>query len=257
MPKKGEIKNRVGEKYITNEGYEIEIIDYFNSYNSTILFNDERKTVKYNVAYKEIKNGGIKNPYHKSKYGECFIGEGKYRCSIDGIEQINYDYWDGFIRRCYNKRVQEKHPTYKDATICDDWKCFQNFAEWFEKNYNYEIMQGWCLDKDILVKWNKIYSPDTCCFVPNEVNVVLTSSRAKRGDLPIGVHKSKSGKYKSQIKSNGIVKYLGVFNTPEEAFETYKIAKELYLKELADKWKDKIDLKVYQALINYKVEITD
>ena len=49
MPKKGGIKNRVGEKYITNEGYEIEIIDYFNSYNSTILFNDERKTVKYNA----------------------------------------------------------------------------------------------------------------------------------------------------------------------------------------------------------------
>lgn len=100
-------------------------------------------------------------------------------------------------------------------------------------------------------------SPNTCCFVPNEINVVLTSSKAKRGNLPIGVHKSKSGKYKSQIKSNGIVKYLGAFNTPEEAFETYKIEKELYLKELADKWKDLIAPRVYQAMYNYQVEITD
>jgi hypothetical protein len=251
------LKDRTGEKFITKQGYEIEIVEYISNNNCTIKFNDERGSIRYNVAIKEIKNGAVTNYYHRSKYDVGYIGEGNYCSSKDNVNQRDYDYWDGIYKRCYNINVHNHHPNYINCSVAEEWHNFQNFGKWFEDNFNFDYMQNWCLDKDILVKGNKIYSPETCCFVPNEINVVLTSSKAKRGELPIGVHRSKSGKYKSQIKSNGVVKYLGVFDTPEEAFEAYKTAKEIYLKELANKWKDKISLKVYYALYNYQIEITD
>ena len=47
------LKNRVGEKYITNEGYEIEIIEYFSSINCTIRFKDGH--LIFNRKYNHIK----------------------------------------------------------------------------------------------------------------------------------------------------------------------------------------------------------
>ena len=51
--------------------------------------------------------------------------------------------------------------------------------------------------------------------------------------------------------------YLGVFETEMEAFYAYKEAKEAYIKELANKWKDQIDPRAYDALMDYQIEITD
>ena len=58
-------------------------------------------------------------------------------------------------------------------------------------------------------------------------------------------------------KSKGKKEYLGSFKTELEAFNAYKKAKESFVKELANKWKDKIDERAYEALMNYQVEITD
>ena len=53
------------------------------------------------------------------------------------------------------------------------------------------------------------------------------------------------------------LKYLGRYNTPEQAFLAYKIAKESYIKEVAEKWRDQIDPRVYNTLMNYEVNIDD
>lgn len=45
--------------------------------------------------------------------------------------------------------------------------------------------------------------------------------------------------------------------TPEEAFAVYKREKEKYIKEVANKWKDQIDPRVYESLMNWTIEITD
>jgi hypothetical protein len=52
-------------------------------------------------------------------------------------------------------------------------------------------------------------------------------------------------------------KHLGRFNTAEQAFQVYKTAKEAYIKEVVNKWKDKIDPRVYNTLMNYEVNIDD
>ena len=118
-------------------------------------------------------------------------------------------------------------------------------------------MQGWELDKDILIKGNKVYSPETCCFVPQEINCLFTNCKSVRGKYPIGVTKTVNGKYKARINKNGDRIDLGLFDTPEEAFQVYKIAKELHIKEVADKWRGQITEPCYEAMYAYEVEITD
>ena len=160
------------------------------------------------------------------------------------------------IKRCYNKKATEKEPTYIGCAVDERWHNFQNFAEWYDENYNPETMKEWHLDKDILIKRNKIYSHETCCFVPQEINLLFVKSNNTRGKYPIGVYKE-NRKFITQVRINGKREIVGSFNTPEQAFQAYKTAKEQYIKEVADKWKDKIDPRVYNAMYNYKVEITD
>lgn len=161
------------------------------------------------------------------------------------------------LKRCYDKNWKQKHPTYKDCTVCDEWHNFQNFAQWYEENYYEipgEIMQ---LDKDILIKGNKVYSPDTCCFVPGDINSLFIKSDEIRGNLPIGVTKEKD-KYMAQCQNTlGYKRRIGLFNTPEEAFDAYKKRKEKIIKEIANKYKEYIPDKLYKAMYNYEVEWED
>ena len=256
----GELKNRVGEKFLTNEGYEIEIIEYYGNRQCTVKFNDERGTIVANKEYADLKKRIVKNPFHKSVYGVGYIGQGNYKGRYKkGNKTKTYNTWNAMLDRCYSEKTQEKQLTYKGCTVDERWHNFQVFAEWFENNYNPEYMENWQLDKDILVKGNKIYSPETCVIVSNELNCLIIKTDATRGNLPIGV--SKSGKkFKVNLragKDNRKSTYLGTFNTPEEAFQAYKIEKEIYIKELADKYKEQITEDTYQALYNYQVEITD
>lgn len=178
--------------------------------------------------------------------------------TINGKKTPYYSRWCDMKSRCYNKKCQDRDVVYKGIIVCEEWHDFQNFAQWFEENYNPEIMKEWQLDKDILVKGNKIYSPETCCFVPKEVNILFTKRKSKRGKFPIGVtYHSRDLKFMARIIKYGKVHHLGYFDSPEESFQSYKTAKEEYIKEVANKWYGKISQNCYQALINYQVEITD
>lgn len=171
-----------------------------------------------------------------------------------------YYHWRAIIFRCFDDNYREKHQTYKQCSICNEWLYFSNFKRWFEDHTN-GYQEGYHLDKDILVKGNKLYSPTTCCFVPQELNKLLTKRNSDRGILPIGVSKNNGrGKpYVANATLGGKQIYLGKYNTPEEAFYAYKNAKERYIQEIAENYfkEGKITEKVYNALLRYKVEITD
>lgn len=245
--------NREGQTYKTEEGYILKILKCYDAKNYTIIFSDG--TILHNVEYAQIKRGNLHNPNHPNVCGVGYYGIGKYNYTNN---QKIYTSWQNMIKRCYNEKIQEKQASYKDVIVCEEWKCFQNFAEWYEDNYNYETMQGWHIDKDILVKGNKIYSPETCCFVPLEINSLFVKNKKVRGGYPIGIHKYKK-RFVAQInkRDNKKRNHIGVFDTPEEAFQAYKVAKESRIKEVAEEYKDQIDPKVYEAMINWKVEITD
>ena len=247
--------SRVGEKRTTNEGYEIEIIEYFRYNNCTIRFNTG--FILKNIQYGHILKGNVKYPYHTSIYGIGYLGVGSYNISVKGKHNKSYRTWHSMLRRCYEYIFSVEHPTYKECSVAEEWHNFQNFAKWHEENWK-DYMEGWHIDKDILIKGNKNYSPETCCCVPVEINSLFTKRQNRRGEYPIGVHLNKeTGKFVSEITKRNKSISLGYFDTIEEAFQAYKIAKEAHIKEVADEWRGQITEPCYDAMYNYQVEITD
>lgn len=248
MNKQSYTLKRIGEKHITKEGYEVEIIDHPASDNYTLKFT-YNEFIMNNRNYSEIINGGIKNPYHKSIFGVGYMGG----LQSDGTYELYkkcYRIWRSMLCRCYDPSSQEKSPTYIGITVCNEWHNFQNFKKWFEEN----CIENFHLDKDIICRDCKMYSPETCCFVPQEINSLFTKRKNHRGRFPIGVIKHKN-KYRSRLGRDR--KHLGLFTSIKEAFEAYKTAKEYQIKEVAEKWKDEIDPRVYEAMMEYEVKETD
>ena len=204
-----------------------------------------------------IKSGKVKDPYSPSVYGVGMLGT-KYPSKANGVKTKEYMLWQSMLQRCYSDSYKKKYSTYEGCEVSENFKSFEYFYEWCHKQIGFDN-EGWHLDKDLLVKGNKVYSEDSCVFIPVEINLVLTKRTASRGKHLIGVHWCKTNKaFKAQVsKSKGKREHLGYFKTEIEAFKAYKVAKEAFVKEQADKWKGKIDVRAYEALMNYTVEITD
>jgi hypothetical protein len=250
-------KNRKGEVHVTNEGFNVRIIEYFNWNNCTIEFIEDKGIIK-NVQYGLVKRGAIKNPLFKTLHGVGFYGYGNYKSWNNVLKKNTKAYvaWSSMMFRCYVKEVNSKRANYLECYVCEEWHNFQNFAKWHEENYDSDKMDGWHLDKDILVKGNKVYGPETCCFVPAEINTLFINRKNDRGDFPVGVKKCRNG-FTSFISKHNKRIYLGYFNDFKIAFNSYKTAKECYIKEVADLFKNSISEKVYNAMYEYKIEITD
>ena len=250
---------RLGETRTMKCGEIAFIVEYTDSQNITVQFKNSGELVK--TTYQHFKNGKVKSRFKPSVYGVGYLG---YEKAVDenGKSLKSYVTWMHMIERCYSDECQKTCPTYKDCYVCEEWHNYSNFKEWFDNNY-YEIPnEKMALDKDILVKGNKIYSYETCVFVPQNINTLFTKSNKVRGKYPIGVYFNKNAKkfmaYCSMlINGKKMKKYLGLYNTIEEAFNAYKQFKENYIKKVAEEYKDKIPQKLYDAMYNYKVEITD
>jgi hypothetical protein len=258
--KRGRIRkpfNRLGKEYANNLGLHLKIIEYVDASNCTVQFDSG--TIIKNIEYGAIKKGHVTDPFYLSLCGVGFLGQGSYIAKVGGVCCKAYRVWNSMLNRCYSKNQANRHPSYKDCIVAKEWHNFQNFAKWHEENYNVETMQGrWDLDKDIIIKGNKIYSSETCCFVPQEINKLFVKCDKVRGNLPVGVYKNKNNNnFVARISKNKGREHIGVFNTPEDAFKAYKVKKELYVKEVAEKWRNKIDDRVYQILSNYEVNIND
>lgn len=171
-----------------------------------------------------------------------------------GIIDVNAEYrqssifriWREMIARCYNLSYQRKRHTYSGCVVCEEWKCYSKYLEWYKEH----CIQGFEVDKDLLSfsKGRKIYSPDTCCFLPPEINSILSRKSAKR-DLPLGVH-IVGGCITASC--NGT--HLGTFKTIEDARMAYVQRKRASITELANKWKHKLEKRAYDALINLDID---
>lgn len=245
----------LNKRYIQNNCDVLTIIEYFNAQNVTIKFDDG--TILTNKQIGHIVRGSIKNPNKpkysntekKTLYGVGCMGVGKYNSN-----HIFYQIWSNMFVRCYDKNSLAKYSSYIGCVVSEKWHDFQNFCIWCESNY----VEGFVLDKDIILKGNKIYSEENCCFVPQQINNLLCLSNRKRGEYPIGVGFDKTKRrYTTNISIDGKLHGFKNSDTPEEAFEIYKTAKEQYVKTIAERWKTKISEKCFNSLVNYKVEITD
>lgn len=250
----GEIGDKLlGKEFETKKCGKCFIIDYKNYNNVLVLFYEPFCIVKCSLG--SLQKGHVSNPMFPTFLGKGYIGVGKYTSKNCG--RI-YKLWTGVLRRC----LGTSYLHYKDVEVCKEWLNFQNFAKWCETqeffNAKDEMGRSYQLDKDILVKGNKIYSPETCRFVPQVVNTLLITNKTRRGVYPIGVsYAKKLSKFVAECRYSGGSKFLGNFNTVEEAFKAYKMTKEAYVKEVAERWKDNIDSEIYESLLEWSVNKTD
>jgi len=188
--------------------------------------------------------------------------DNKYPANKDSKPVKEYDLWHGMLRRCMPE-YQNKNQTYIGVTCSENFKSYSFFYEWCQTQIGFgntdENGSSWQLDKDLLVRGNKVYSEYFCVFVPQRVNSLLTKNDATRGEFPVGVswHKSHK-KFQSKCRTGGGErKFLGYFNTTQEAFLAYKTYKEALIKEVANEYKNQLDPRVYEALMNYEVNEND
>ena len=158
----------------------------------------------------------------------------------------SYRAWKGMLERCYSKKRHSKHKTYSGVTVCDEWRSFMAFREWWLAAY----VDGWELDKD-LISSDRVYGPSSCVYVPSWVNNFTTDSGSKRGQWPIGVDFcAPSGRFRARCRNpvSGKAEHLGLFLTPELAGKEWMNRKLELALELKQKF-DEIDLRIYPRVI--------
>jgi hypothetical protein len=249
-------EDRVGLKKKNSFGLTMEVIEYKN-YNNILVQFEQGEIIR--AEWSQFKKGTLRSPYEKTIFGIGYLGEGKYKSKVKEEHSPQYKTWYQMFVRCYDKKYQEKYPTYIGCIVAEEWHNYQTFATWYDENIYHIEGERLELDKDILMKGNKIYSPETCVFVPRSINSLFTKRNSLRGTLPIGVHWCERDKsYVAQcMDGKGNKKGLGHHNAPLEAFNAYKSFKEQLIKQIAEENKNRIPNNLYEALMKYQVEITD
>lgn len=154
-----------------------------------------------------------------------------------------YSTWKSMLRRCYSERWLAMHPSYLGVYVCPEWHFLSSFALWMEgQDYS-----GMHLDKDILSRGERVYSPETCVFIPEALNVFIADDRLNKGLWPTGVHFSPDkGKFIAQINyPTGKRRHLGAFLDPQDAHAAWRKEKHRIACEYADM---QTDPRISQAL---------
>lgn len=160
----------------------------------------------------------------------------------------HYSVWRGMLGRCYDSKWHARFPTYVGCTVDPCWHRLSVFKAWYDEHYR----PGFDLDKDILVPGNKVYGPDTCVFVPQRLNKLLTDHRGARGDLPLGV--SRNGRGYIGWCSDGTGKQRGkTFPTVWQAEAWYRATKSKVIRRAATDAlaRREIDIDVHKALLKH------
>jgi hypothetical protein len=256
----GLAEKRIGEIFNINCGATVKILEYKDRNNVKILAL-ENGEIKDGVRYDHLKDGVVKLLYCPCVYDIGYVGEeGK---NINFSKKTSYKTWKSMMQRCYDKNLKKKYPEYVHATVCKDWHNYSNFKKWYDKNYYKIENQTMCLDKDILVKGNKVYSPETCVFAPERINYLFVNLVNPNRNNIIGVSPEGCGRFKvaynKLVVDNSLlyVRKKKYFDSEIEAFLYYKYEKEKCIKIVADYYKNEIPQKLYDALYSWEVEIND
>lgn len=226
----------------------MKVIRYRNSEDIDVEFLDDFHYVKEHQAYVNFKNGSIKNPYDVTVNGVGYIGVGKHKTVRDDNPNRHTDAYNTWVTMLYRCYCDEDTVYFRESTVCKEWLCYQNFAEWYEKN-KYEVKGRLHLDKDILFAGNKEYAPNKCILIPQRINMLFVNQSNKRS-LPNGIIKYVHGYL---AKYNG--KDIGTYSTLEEAYGAYAKKKKEEIVKIANEYRDIIPTKAYNALLVYEFDI--
>lgn len=238
-------------KYWTNSEVQF-ITDNFDK------LTDEVMAIRLNKSVRAItlkrKRLGLKKDHEMPVLNKKVCGVGL--CDVADVKHEGnadaYSAWVGMLTRCYNEKALRRNPTYQGCSVCDEWLIFSNFRKWFYAPEN-GYKQGLHLDKDIIQIGNKVYSPDTCCFLPVSINSVVSNKYLTSNKTRV---RKFYNKFYPVIKMRDKLVSLGSYYTKEEADNAYKRAKESYVYMLADESYKNGDItkRVYDAMLNYKMK---
>jgi len=172
---------------------------------------------------------------------ELIYGVGVVDVQITNENRKAYESWRHMLRRSYSPEYKNRKPTYENCTVADEWLVFSEYQKFYEANYK----EGYQLDKDILVEGNKIYSKETCCFVPTALNGLIVNIEG------IGVNYDKQkNKFRAGMSIKGKQKNLGYYSTEEDAIKAYRTAKKKYVNDVVDEYalKGEISDEIVNAL---------
>lgn len=191
-------------------------------------------------------------------YVPTVFGVGYWGCTDVDTTSDPYLRWVRMLERVFYPRYHLIRPAYRMAEVCEEWRCFKNFRDWYEKNFYQIPGERMHLDKDIMGRYSNIYSPETARFVPQSINTMFSRRVDQTNPLPTGVWvDKKSGRYRITFNRGKGEKEVNTFATVEEAFARYKELKEKAIKELAEKYKEYLPLDVYETMMAWEVRITD
>lgn len=160
----------------------------------------------------------------------------------------SYQHWIKIFYRSYSPDHHDKFPTYVGCSVDDRWHTLSNFIEWFDARY----VQGWEVDKDVLVPENKVYSPDTCLIIPAHLNTIMSCCRV--GNVhPVGIHYRKDrGKWVAQLGRKPKTIHLGSFDNMQDAIDSHIAAKLSYVSEILSEYNlDSISPYVYNTIKHF------
>ena len=188
-------------------------------------------------GFKRVKSAKMSLSKRKLIYGYG-VNDSHYNVSlkVDGVRLVCpfYKVWTSMLARVFGSKIKpnKNSETYTDTSVCNEWLSFNAFRLWMES----KDWQGKELDKDILKTGNRVYSPDFCCFVDKEVNMILVSANKIRGKFKRGVsfHKA-TGKFRAKMSLNGKDVELGLFGSEVEAYNCYVDKKFEAIKSIAEK----------------------
>ena len=242
---------KVGDTFLTKRCGICTVIEYVSYVEVYVKFEDGN-IVKTRVQ--SLRKGHCRNLNSKLVLGvgiNDMLGAEKTK---EFIKQRQM--WFGVLQRCFSIKLLERRPTYKNCKVSESWLWLSNFIKDIKSIENYEksLNEGWQLDKDLLSNEGKLYSKDTCCFIPRSLNLVISSYPKKLNGLPKGVKLSKGGRYFAILQKEGNQIFLGSYDSVEEASRVYNIAKKEHLLNIADSIKDIVPENVYKALVNFNLE---
>ncbi len=252
------LKYKAGGIYPTRCGVDVEVLFREHRGDSLIVKFLDVHGYECSVSASDLGRGLVRNPYTRTVMGIGYMGVGDYTYGVDGVPTRIHRVWSRTFTRSYSDAYQDRFPTYTQCTVDSAWHCFQDFARWTETAVGWGN-SDWELDKDLICRGNKVYGPDYCVMLPKKLNMLLIARGKSRGEHPIGVCKdaANEGWFMGSCKDITGKRLVKRFKTEDEAFIFYKNIKERIMKEHAEIYRDQIDPRAYEALVNWEILITD
>lgn len=200
-----------------------------------------------------IHSGNLNKGSHRPKMFPGVVGVGIFDMRGEEYCKDIYWKWASMIKRCYCKKYQNNKPTYKGVEVCEEWKVFSNFSKWAE---SYSDIKDLELDKDFLGD-GKIYSPETCCFIPSYINGLGLQSLSKNKGLS---YKKSNRKWEASVSQTTrcgkrVNRYLGLFESEHDARNAYLEGKRGVVLERLNWYRQEgfYDKRVDDAILNSKL----